>query len=228
MISLLPVAARGAPADCQAAPGCRGLLEKGIGEFKRNHFEIAVGFFKEAYANTPDPRLLVFIGRARFKQNRPEEALENYQRAQSEITDIADRTKLEHYIVDARASMGVNAPPLPIIAPPPKPETPATPSPTTTTSPAAPTSPPPIAATPAPSSPTPVEVTPPRPVEPEPPLVAPVAPKATSAPASERKTKPWVWALVGVAAAGVVGTAVGLGVYYGTSVGVPDGMFRFP
>jgi hypothetical protein len=36
--------------------------------------------------------------------------------------------------------------------------------------------------------------------------------------------KPWVWALTGVAAAAVAGTAVGVGVYYGTSVGKPDGL----
>ena len=36
--------------------------------------------------------------------------------------------------------------------------------------------------------------------------------------------KPWVWAVTGVAAAAVAGTAVGLGVYYGTSVGRPDGL----
>lgn len=35
--------------------------------------------------------------------------------------------------------------------------------------------------------------------------------------------KPWVWAVVGVAAAAVVGTAVGVGVYYGTGTRVPDG-----
>jgi hypothetical protein len=39
--------------------------------------------------------------------------------------------------------------------------------------------------------------------------------------------KPWVWALVGVGAAAVVGTAVGVGVYYGTSVGKPDGVVSF-
>lgn len=35
--------------------------------------------------------------------------------------------------------------------------------------------------------------------------------------------QPWVWALVGVASAAVVGTAIGVGTYYGTSTPVPDG-----
>lgn len=39
--------------------------------------------------------------------------------------------------------------------------------------------------------------------------------------------KPWVWALVGVGAAAVVGTAIGVGVYYGTSVGKPDAVVSF-
>jgi hypothetical protein len=38
----------------------------------------------------------------------------------------------------------------------------------------------------------------------------------------QRRVKPWVWVLVGLGGAAVAGTAVGLGVYYGTSTGRPD------
>lgn len=47
-------------------------------------------------------------------------------------------------------------------------------------------------------------------------------------PATEKKGKPWVWAVIGVTAAAVVGTAVGLGVYYGTAAPHPDQTVHFP
>jgi hypothetical protein len=47
-------------------------------------------------------------------------------------------------------------------------------------------------------------------------------------PVKEKRMKPWMWALVGVTAAAVVGTAVGLGVYYGSAAPTPDSTVHFP
>jgi tetratricopeptide (TPR) repeat protein len=47
-------------------------------------------------------------------------------------------------------------------------------------------------------------------------------------PTREKKLKPWMWALIGVSAAAVVGAAVGVGVYYGTGTPRPDATVSFP
>lgn len=47
-------------------------------------------------------------------------------------------------------------------------------------------------------------------------------------PKDEKKMKPWMWALIGVAGVAVVGTAIGVGVYYGTGTPSPDFTVRFP
>ena len=59
-------------------------------------------------------------------------------------------------------------------------------------------------------------------------LEAPVAPPPPLPPKEEKKMKPWMWAIIGVAGAAVVGTAVGVGVYYGTGQPTPDVTLRFP
>jgi tetratricopeptide (TPR) repeat protein len=59
-------------------------------------------------------------------------------------------------------------------------------------------------------------------------LAAQAPPPPPPPPKEEKKLKPWMWALIGVASVAVVGTAIGVGVYYGTGTPTPDFTVRFP
>jgi len=87
--------------DCQAAPSCQALFEQGIQEFQQSRFEAAIASFQKAFADSADSRLLVFVGRAHFKQGRAQVALEFYRRAQPNIQGTEDRARLEQFIREA-------------------------------------------------------------------------------------------------------------------------------
>ncbi len=167
--------------DCQASPDCAKELAAGVNDYQQHHYETAQATFQRAYSLSNDPRVLVLLGRTYFKRGDSRGALELYERALPQITNPADRAKLEQYLAEARK----------------KNDTPESTPPadsTLTKGPADLTAPPP----------------------PPPP------------PAKEKKTKVWVFVVVGVAAAAVVGTAVGLGVHYGTASPTPDKTITFP
>lgn len=50
----------------------------------------------------------------------------------------------------------------------------------------------------------------------------PISSPSERLPPPAKTIKPWVWVVVGVAGLAAVGTAVGLGVYFGTGVATPD------
>lgn len=163
-------------ADCQSNPACAKDLEAGVNDYQQHRYDTALASFQRAFAQSSDARVLVLMGRTYFKRGDSRGALELYERAQPQITNAADRIKLEQYIVEAR---GENAVPANLA----------------------------LRADAA---------------------ANPARADLTTSPPAEKKLKPWAWALIGISAAAVVGTAVGLGVYFGSAKSGPDTTVHFP
>lgn len=204
-LAMLPALAAAAPQvqaiDCQAQPDCAQLLSQGISDYQQRRYPAAMPSFEKAYALSSDPRLLVLMGRTRFKLGDTAAALDYYTRARTQITGAADRAKLEQYLAEARGEPAAATA---------RPSAPAAGA----LEPAARAEPPGALEAPAPAS--------------RLALGEAAGSSATATPQEGKKVKPWVWAVVGVAAAAVVATGVGLGVYYGTGTAVPDATVRFP
>ena len=89
--------------DCQASPECAKELATGVNDYQQRNYELALTIFQKAFDRSNDPRILVLMGRAHFKRGDSRRALEFYERALPQITNPADRTKLEQYLAEARA-----------------------------------------------------------------------------------------------------------------------------
>lgn len=110
-LSLLPALLAAAQAqtkrnDCESAPECARLLEQGIGDYQQRRYTAALPSFEKAYGLSSDPRLLVLMGRTRFKLGDTPGALDYYARARSQLVGAADRAKLEQYLAEARGESG--------------------------------------------------------------------------------------------------------------------------
>jgi len=191
-----------AGSDCSAVPACQNLVDRGVIAFKAAQYEQAIDFFRAGYEKVEDPRLLVFIGRAHFKMKQTRAALTLFEQALSDLKPGPDRTKLEQYIEQAKQVIAAEK-----AATTQRTASSAAGAPTPTTTGSATST----AAASSEGDGTSRLTT------------APAAPAA-----KEGKVKPWVWALVGVGAAAIVGTAVGVGVYYGTRSPMPDATLRYP
>ena len=194
--------------DCQSSAECSQHLTQGISDYQQRHYPAAIPSFEKAYALSRDPRLLVLMGRTRFKLGDTAAALDYYSRARTQLTGAADRAKLEQYLAEARGEPGAS------------PARPTAPQNTATATATAIAEPPARAdAASAPGSTAPISQLDLRDGAGSPPAATPQEGK---------KVKPWVWAVIGVTAAAVVATGVGLGVYYGTGTPTPDATVRFP
>jgi tetratricopeptide (TPR) repeat protein len=186
------------PPDCEANPECAKELARGIKDYQQRQYATARESFEKASALSSDPRLLVLQGRTRYKLGDAAAALELYERARSQLLGAADRAKLEQYITEAKSGPAAGG------ASPGTPEGPT------------PGSSPDLSLHPDSGN---QKGT----------AELHDASAGSPAPAQDnKKLKPWVWAVIGVTAAAVVGTAVGLGVYYGTGTPTPDATVHFP
>jgi tetratricopeptide (TPR) repeat protein len=98
---------------CQIDPACQQLQEQGISAHNQLRHAEAVELYQKAFARVADPRLLVLMGRSKFKLGDAAEALSFYRKALPSITDPDERARLDRFISEAQ--MGL---PLPASRPP--------------------------------------------------------------------------------------------------------------
>lgn len=176
---------------CVQVDACRAHFSAGMKLFKSEAFSDALREFNNAYAEQPDPRLLLNIGRTLHLLGKSQEALKYYQRcqeatAQDESLDHELSERLKDYIAQAQQA-GVSSPSLP----------PSAEAPMTADT---------VSVQPTPPLTQPADSIPQ--VAPSPQaLQTPLACKDTSPPVYKRW---WLWALVGTSAAGI-GLGLGLG-----------------
>jgi tetratricopeptide (TPR) repeat protein len=92
---------------CQRNLVCRVHSSKGIVLSERKNYAEALQEFQAAYAAEPAPRLLVNIGRSLYRLDRPQEALDyynRYRRAETSLDSEAEQA-LRRYEIDALMSL---------------------------------------------------------------------------------------------------------------------------
>lgn len=175
---------------CVQIDSCRVHSSAGTKFFKSDSFPDALREFNNAYAEQPDPRLLLNIGRTLHMLGKPQEALKYYQRCQEATTqdESLDRelsARLKDYMSQAQEVIAVS-----------------------------PSSP---VATPITLAPNP-EILPSTSIQPMQPLPQSAEPTNASAPLACKEAKvplykqKWLWAVVASSAAGI---GVGLGIGFG-------------
>ena len=116
-----PSAGAAETATCAARPACLALQEQGVKAHNDKRYAGAVRFYERARELTPDPRLLVLMGRSRFRLGEVDAALALYGQARPDIVDPVERAQLERFASEANAQR--------IVAPPdPRPQPAATPA----------------------------------------------------------------------------------------------------
>jgi len=151
---LCAVVVVGGPAAQAATVSPRELRARQ--DFAAGRYQEAVEIFAELYAKTADPIFLRNIARCYQKQNRADEAIDNFREYLHQAKKLApgEKEEVEGYIRDLEARRT-----------PPKPAEPAAPPPATARAPAA-TEAPPAKATATAPHPAPAESTPPTASEP--------------------------------------------------------------
>lgn len=95
------------PVVCAERPACLALQEQGVQAHNEKRYAEAVRFYEQARASTPDPRLLVLMGRSRFRLGEIDAALALYNQARPDIADPVERAQLERFIGEANAQRTV-------------------------------------------------------------------------------------------------------------------------
>lgn len=106
---------------CQRNMVCRVHSNKGILASERKNYAEALQEFQAAYAAEPAPRLLVNIGRSLYRLDRPQQALDyynRYRRAETSLDAEAEQT-LRRYENEALVAMAggpqYEPPPAPLL-----------------------------------------------------------------------------------------------------------------
>lgn len=94
---------------CQMDPSCQQLQEQGIKAHNQMRYAEAVELYQQAFARVADPRLLVLMGRSKFKMGDAAEALSFYNRALPTITDADERVPLDRFIAEAQTRLPASA-----------------------------------------------------------------------------------------------------------------------
>jgi tetratricopeptide (TPR) repeat protein len=194
---------------------------RGMAHYHLREYSQAIAAFEEAYRIHPDPVFLFNIAQANRLSEKYEEALHFYRTYLRAAPKAPNKKEVEARIEELQALVRAHknissAPPVGPLTPaataPPVEKSVATKEPASPAQPAQPSQPQPPTAV---EKPAPKPVARPAPTN----VVATPAPTParSSSPASDRKTKPWVWGVVAGSVVVAAGLAVGLGV--GLSVG---------
>lgn len=106
---------------CAQEPRCAALSADGVQRSERKDYRGAMNAFSEAYAVSPEPRLLINIGRCLYRMGQAAQALTYYRRP--EVARIAQspdvRERLERNIEEAAAAVRAEQAARPAPPPPP-------------------------------------------------------------------------------------------------------------
>lgn len=129
---------------CQTDATCRDRVAAAMRIAVQGNFEEALALYEKAYEQSKEPRLLLNIGRCYYRLNRPQTALDYYERFRAEQADLEPElsSRLGQFVAEAKLALlaqrtggsgpastpppaagspaqGGEPPPAPIVAPPP-------------------------------------------------------------------------------------------------------------
>lgn len=96
-----------APDRCQADATCRDRVAAAMRIAVQGNFEEALALYEKAYEQSREPRLLLNIGRCYYRLNRPQTALDYYEKFRAEQADLEPEltSRLGQFVAEAKLAL---------------------------------------------------------------------------------------------------------------------------
>lgn len=96
-----------APDRCQADAICRDRVAAAMRIAVQGNFDEALALYEKAYEQSREPRLLLNIGRCYYRLNRPQTALDYYEKFRAEQADLEPEltSRLGQFVAEAKLAL---------------------------------------------------------------------------------------------------------------------------
>lgn len=96
-----------APDRCQADATCRDRVSAAMRIAVQGNFEEALALYEKAYEQSQEPRLLLNIGRCYYRLNRPQTALDYYEKFRAAQADLEPEltSRLGQFVAEAKLAL---------------------------------------------------------------------------------------------------------------------------